>query len=79
MISILISSRGCFTPKQIANVKNDITGDSEDPDFSRLDGFDELNTDLQAKIRKAIEEGHVEDDEWKGVSSPSSCRFATFP
>ncbi|OQE15999.1 hypothetical protein PENFLA_c029G05004 [Penicillium flavigenum] len=57
---------GCFTPKQIVNVKKDLTEDSEDPDFSRLDGFDEMSEELQDKIRKAIEVGHVEDEEWRG-------------
>jgi hypothetical protein len=69
---MLTSSRGCFTPKQIVNVKKDLTEDSEDPDFSRLDGFDEMSEELQDKIRKAIEVGHVEDEEWRGVSSSSS-------
>ncbi|KAJ6181167.1 hypothetical protein N7519_011628 [Penicillium mononematosum] len=57
---------GCFTPKQIVNVKKDLTEVSEDPDFSRLDGFDEMSEELQDKIRKAIEVGHVEDEEWRG-------------
>ncbi|CAG8335690.1 unnamed protein product [Penicillium nalgiovense] len=57
---------GCFTPKQIVNVKKDLTEDSEDPDFSRLDGFDEMSEELQDKIRKAVEVGHVEDEEWRG-------------
>ena len=51
------------------NVKKMLTENSEDPDFSRLDGYDEMSKELQAKIRKAIEVGHVEDDEWKGVRS----------
>ena len=51
------------------NVKKMLTENSEDPDFSRLDGYDEMSNELQAKIRKAIEVGHVEDDEWKGVRS----------
>jgi hypothetical protein len=42
-----------------------------EPDFSRIDGFDEISEEVQEKIRKAIEEGHVEDDEWRGVSSLS--------
>ncbi|CAG8908417.1 unnamed protein product [Penicillium egyptiacum] len=58
---------GCFTPKQIVNVKKDLAEDSEEnPDFSRIDGFDEIGEELQDKIRKAIEVGHVEDDEWRG-------------
>jgi Poly(ADP-ribose) polymerase and DNA-Ligase Zn-finger region. len=75
----LTSFRGCFTPKQIVNVRKDLTADSEDLDFSRLDGFNELTNELQEKIRKAIELGHIEDEEWKGVSSPSSiCTLGSF-
>lgn len=50
------------------NVKKELTEDSEEPDFSRLDGFEELSEEFQEKIRKAIELGHIEDEEWKGVS-----------
>jgi hypothetical protein len=34
-----------------------------------LDGFDELPSEFQEKIKVAIEKGHIEDDEWKGVST----------
>jgi hypothetical protein len=32
-----------------------------------LDGFDELPSDQQAKVLQALEEGHVDDNDWKGV------------
>ena len=31
-----------------------------------LEGFDGLNDDLQEKVKRAIEQGHVDDDDWKG-------------
>ena len=62
------------------NVKKDLTEESEEPNFSLLDGFDELSEEFQQKIRKAIELGHVEDEEWKGVSLPSLiCTLRSFP
>ena len=53
-----------MTPKQLSNVK-----DSIDDDTANLDGYEDLPADLQAKIDKAVEEGHVADEDWNGVSS----------
>ena len=62
------------------NVTKELTTDSGDLDFSLLDGFNELTDELQEKVRKAIEVGHVEDEEWNGVSSPPSiCTLGSFP
>jgi soluble cytochrome b562 len=55
-------SRGCTTPQQIQNLKNSI-----EDNIDYLDGFDELPSELQAKVLKTLEEGHVDDAEWKGV------------
>lgn len=80
IFKVLTSFRGCLTPKQIVNVTKELTTDSGDIDFSLLDGFNELTDELQEKVRKAIEVGHVEDEEWNGVSSPSSiCTLGSFP
>lgn len=38
-------------------------------DFEMLDGFDDLPDEDQERVRRALEQGHVDDDEWKGVSS----------
>lgn len=32
-----------------------------------LDGYDEVGEENQAKIRTALKEGHVPDEDWKGV------------
>lgn len=33
-----------------------------------LDGFEELEDDeMKEKIKRAIEQGHVDDADWKGV------------
>ncbi len=55
--------RGCVTPRQIENLKKEIEGN-----YEYLDGYDELPPDLQEKARTALEEGHVSDSDWKGVS-----------
>ena len=58
----LITFRGCVTPKQISNLKETIEGNL---DF--LDGYDDIDEESQAKVRKALEDGHVADDDWNGV------------
>lgn len=39
-----------------------------DGDTDLVDGYDEVDADSQRKIKKALEDGHVADAEWKGVS-----------
>lgn len=55
-----------MTPKQITNLKRDIEGQP-----SQLDGYDELPEDLQEKVANAIEQGHVDDEDWSGVPLPT--------
>lgn len=38
-----------------------------DNDLDVLDGWDELEEESQEKIKQAIRDGHVADDDWKGV------------
>ena len=33
-----------------------------------VDGYDTLPADAQDKVKRALEQGHVDDDDWKGVS-----------
>ncbi|RAK84371.1 zf-PARP-domain-containing protein [Aspergillus costaricaensis CBS 115574] len=56
---------GCVTPKIIANMVETV-GEEGERDWSALDGYDELPEDLQEKVRRAIEQGHVDDEDWKG-------------
>ena len=32
-----------------------------------VDGYEELDPDSQEKVRQALTQGHVDDDEWRGV------------
>lgn len=68
----LTSSRGCTTPLVLQNIKESIGGEGEDEDsldFDALDGFDEVPLEMQEKIKTALVKGHVEDEEWNGVST----------
>lgn len=56
--------RGCVTPKQIDNLIESSGGDTD-----MVDGFDELPDEYQEKIKYALENGHVHDEDWNGVSS----------
>ena len=62
----LVASRGCVTPKQITGVKSSI-----EDNLDLFDGFDELPNDLQEKVKTALADGHIADDDWTGV--PSVC------
>lgn len=33
-----------------------------------IDGYDELDEDSQQKVYRALDQGHVDDEDWKGVS-----------
>lgn len=40
--------------------------------FDLLDGYDELSEDVQQTVRRAFEQGHVDDEDWKGVFCPAT-------
>lgn len=41
-----------------------------------FDGYDGLPDDIQAKVKRALDQGHVDDEDWKGVRPISSLSFA---
>lgn len=59
---------GCVTPIQIANVQKDIDGldIDDDEDMMVLDGWEELPDWAKEKIKQALKDGHVADEDWKG-------------
>lgn len=68
---MLTLSRGCTTPKVISHILSDWDGmnaESREKDYSLLDGYDDLPEVFQEKIREALIQGHVDDEEWNGVS-----------
>jgi len=56
-------NRGCVTPTIIHNWQESCEGDME-----LIDGYDVLPEDVQEMVKRALEQGHVDDDVWKGVS-----------
>jgi hypothetical protein len=63
MSSSVNGHRGCVTPKQIGNLIESSGGDTD-----MVDGFDEVPAEYQEKIQFALENGHIPDEDWKGVS-----------
>ncbi|KAI9890955.1 MAG: hypothetical protein M1814_003456 [Vezdaea aestivalis] len=53
---------GCVTPQILQNFKGKIDDDDD------IDGWDELDEETQAKIGRALEQDHIDDEDWKGVS-----------
>ena len=56
--------RGCVTPEVLRNWKNTCEMDME-----LVDGFDSLPEGDQEKVKRALEQEHVDDDDWNGVRS----------
>lgn len=56
--------------EHITNAWHEMTGDVEEKDYSVLEGYDDLPEEYQEKIRKALSQGHIDDEDWKGVSHP---------
>lgn len=52
---------GCVTPTVLKN-----WWEAAGEDLTMVDGYEELPEDAQEKVRKALEEGHVDDDDWNG-------------
>ena len=41
-----------------------------------VDGYDELPQEFKEKVDYALKEGHVHDDDWKGVSADLDASFS---
>ena len=52
---------GCVTPQQIGNLQTELDGDPDN-----LDGYEELPDDVKQKIARALQQGHVDDEDWRG-------------
>ncbi|KZL88024.1 protein kinase rad3, partial [Colletotrichum incanum] len=59
---------GCVSGEQMAHVKELCEKKDGTFDFDAFDGYDEMgdHPDLQAKIRKAIEQGHIDPEDFNG-------------
>ncbi|KAL4810004.1 hypothetical protein BDV18DRAFT_51707 [Aspergillus unguis] len=56
---------GCVTPKIIGNVNEQI-GEGDNQDIDLFDGYEELPSELQEKVLRALKNGHVDAEDWKG-------------
>ena len=61
---------GCVTPKQLTNIKDAIDGD-----FDLLDGFDELPEEDQARVRQALDSGHIAEEDVLHLVSDLNNRY----
>ncbi|KAM0706480.1 hypothetical protein Q7P35_005807 [Cladosporium inversicolor] len=52
---------GCVTPYVLHN-----WWEAADHDFELVDGLDVMPADAQDKVKRALEQGHVDDDDWNG-------------
>ena len=50
-----------MTPTQISNLTSSLEGD-----MSLLDGYDELSSEDKERVERAISQGHVDDEDWRG-------------
>ena len=58
-----------MTPLQIETYLESIGGkEAFEHDPGIVDGWHELDPEGQDKVRRALEEGHVADKDWRGVS-----------
>ena len=57
-------SRGCVTPPVLHN-----WWESAGEDFELIDGLDTLPDDAQEKVKRALQQGHVDDEDFAGVRS----------
>ncbi|KAL4921935.1 hypothetical protein BDW62DRAFT_98950 [Aspergillus aurantiobrunneus] len=56
---------GCVTPKIISNI-NELIGEGDERDLDMLDGYEDLSPEIQGKIERALQQGHVDHEDWRG-------------
>ena len=56
-----------MTPQVLNNWK-----ETSEMDMDLVDGYNELPEWAQQKVKRALEQLHVDDDDWNGVSSARS-------
>ena len=59
---MLIANRGCVTPTVLNNWV-----ESSEMNMEYVDGYDVLPEAAQEKVKRALEQVHVDDDDWNGV------------
>lgn len=70
-VTPLILARGCVTPQVIHN-----WAETSGLDMELVDGYEDLPEEVQQKVKRALEQGHVDDEDWQGVRESRSCHLA---
>lgn len=66
---IISNRRGCVSGFQIENMREDLaTGTPGEYNWELLDGLTDLPPDMMDKVKTAIVEGKIADEDFKGVS-----------
>ncbi|KAF2208079.1 hypothetical protein CERZMDRAFT_19825, partial [Cercospora zeae-maydis SCOH1-5] len=52
---------GCVTPTVLHN-----WWETAGEDLDLIDGYDDLPADAQEKVKRSLEQGHVDDEDWNG-------------
>jgi hypothetical protein len=56
---------GCVTPKMITNMI-EVVGEGDDRDLDLLDGYEDLPQEHQERLARALDQGHIDDEDWNG-------------
>ena len=67
-VQSLTCHRGCVTPEVVNNWR-----ENSGMDMDLVDGYDGLPEWAQEKVKRALEQIHVDDDDWNGVSISGNC------
>lgn len=62
---------GCVSSRQIDSLKEAMTDDDGELDYDLLDGYEDLGDDDRAKVRQAITDGYVAEEDALGANKPS--------
>jgi hypothetical protein len=46
----------------------EVVGEGDDRDLDLLDGYEDLSQEHQDKLARALDQGHIDDEDWNGVS-----------
>ncbi|KAK0729998.1 poly polymerase and DNA-ligase Zn-finger region-domain-containing protein, partial [Lasiosphaeris hirsuta] len=73
---------GCVSGSQVENLREKIGKDAKgEYRWDAIDGWEELDEkpELQEKIKRVVEQGHIDDEDFKGVSIPLFLPFRPHP
>ncbi|PTB61530.1 zf-PARP-domain-containing protein, partial [Trichoderma citrinoviride] len=60
---------GCVSGSQLVNLQEACGNDPDNYDFDAIDGFDELqDEELKEKVKRCVRQGHIDPEDFNGVS-----------